>query len=469
MSTPVNKRNQELGQMPIGPLLLKLSLPATIGMVVNALYNLVDAIFIGLGVSADALGGLTIAFPLQMLLMSIALMVGIGAGSVVSIHLGKKEYSKVNRVAGNAFLLIVAISILLVISGLIFLDPILRFFGANVAPQLLPYARSYMSIILLGSVFFNFAVTSNNLIRAEGNAKVAMLAMVIGTGLNIVLDPIFIFGFKMGIEGAAIATILSQFVSFCYVVIYFISGKSNIKMGFRYWAPERQSIISILSVGFPTFMRHMAASVVAVVVNNSLGKYGGKEAINAFGAIHRVMAFLFMPIFGVVQGMQPIVGFNFGAKQYDRVVKAVFLAGTVITIFASLGWLLSLVFATPLMHLFVRETEVITIGSKAIRIVFLMLPIVGIQIVAAVYFQSVSKTKPALILSMLRQVLFLIPLVLILPRLNNLGLMGVLIAYPISDFFSTAISAYMLKKEITHLNQKHKKISTQKEPAIVPP
>ena len=449
----MNQRNRDLGEMHVGRLLFKLSLPATIGMVVNALYNLVDAIFIGLGVSADALGGLTIAFPVQMMLMSLALMVGIGAGSVVSIHLGEKEYDKVNRVAGNASGLIIVITGLLVAGGLLFLTPLLTFFGAGTAPDLLPYARQYMSIILMGSIFFNFAVTANNLIRAEGNAKVAMIAMVIGTGINIVLDPIFIFVFKMGIRGAAYATIFSQFVSFLYVSFYFSSGRSSISLAFRHWRPQKSALRSIVVVGFPTLMRHIAASVVAVAVNNSLGKYGGKNAINAFGAIHRVMSFMFMPIFGVVQGMQPIVGFNYGAKKFKRVLRAVILAAMVITIFASAGWVLSMLFAKNLMQLFVTEPEVIAIGEQAIRIVFMMLPIVGVQIVSAVYFQSVGRARPALILSMLRQVIFLIPLVLILPRVG-MGLSGVLWAYPLSDLLSTIIGALMLRSAVLEMRSR---------------
>lgn len=452
----MNERNEQLGNMPINNLLLKLSLPATVGMMVNALYNFVDAIFIGLGVSADGLGGLTIAFPIQMLIMALAQMVGIGAASAVSRNLGSKNYETAYRTVGNAYILILMMSTIMVSFGLIFIEPVLNLFGAASAPELLPYAKDYMSVIFMGSIFFSFAVASNNLIRSEGNAKVAMVTMIIGTGLNILLDPIFIFVLDMGIRGAAIATILSQFASFIFIIRYLRSGQSSLKIKPHHLKPDRKIIQEIITVGLPAFTRQVGGSVLAIVLNNSLGFYGGKIAINAYGAINRIIMFLFMPMFGVIQGMQPIAGFNFGAQKYNRVIEVVHKSIAAVTVFCIFGFTLSQLLSTQLMSLFVKETAVIEVGSQAIKYIFLAIPIVGIQIVSSSFYQAIGRAKPSLILSMMRQILFLIPLIYVLPKMG-LGLMGIWIAFPISDIISTAISAWMLRHEVNRLKTKEPK------------
>lgn len=442
----MNERSIQLGNEKISKLLFNLSLPATIGMIVNALYNIIDTIFIGRGVGTLAIGGLTIAFPIQMLIMAFAQMVGIGSASAISRNLGAGNVEKADHVAGNSFVAILILSSMLATLGLLFTEPLLRLFGAS--DTILPYAKDYITIILMGSVFFSFTVSSNNLVRAEGNAKVSMISMLIGTGLNIILDPIFIFTFDMGIRGAAYATILSQFCSFIFLTIYLFSGKSTIKVRWHHLKPDFSILKEIFSVGLASFARQVASSAVAIVVNNSLVFYGGDLAISVFGIINRVTMFLFMPMFGVVQGVQPIAGFNYGANKYERVREVVKLGVIVTVIYASISVLIAQLFPSAIFSIFTTDADLIAKGTPALRLVLLMLPIVGIQIVGGSLFQSLGKAIPALVVSMLRQTLILIPLLLTLPKIGGLGLTGIWISFPLADFLSTATTGFLVMREL---------------------
>jgi putative MATE family efflux protein len=446
----MKKLTARLGEERISKLLVNLSLPATIGMMVNALYNLVDTIFVGRGVGAIAIGGLTIAFPIQMVIMAFAQMIGIGAASAISRSLGAKDLEKADYVAGNSFLCVIVLSSIIAAVGLIFTEPMLRFFGST--ETILPYAKDYITIILWGSIFFSFAMSSNNLIRAEGNAKVAMTAMLIGAILNMILDPIFIFVFKLGIKGAALATIISQFISFLYILSYLYSGKSSLKIKLHHLKPKAHIIVEILTVGSAAFFRQVTGSVVAIVVNNSLRIFGGDIALIIVGILHRLTMFLFMPLFGVIQGMQPIVGFNYGAKKLDRVKEAIKLSLITTIAIATFGWLIAELFPFTIISIFTRDTEVIEKGSTIVRIVLSMIPVIGIQIVGAALFQSLGKAVPSLILSLLRQVLLFIPLVIILPRVFGLGLLGIWIAYPAADILSVILTALFLRSELKKMN-----------------
>jgi MATE family, multidrug efflux pump len=439
-----------LGEEKISKLLLNLSLPATIGMMVTALYNLVDTIFVGRGVGAIAIGGLTIAFPIQMVIMAFAHLIGIGAASAISRSLGAKDVEKADYVAGNSFLCVIILSSAIAAIGLIFTEPMLRFFGST--ETILPYAKDYITIILWGSIFFSFAMSSNNLIRAEGNAKIAMATMLIGAILNMILDPIFIFIFKLGIKGAALATIISQFITFLYVLKYFYSGKSSLKIKLRHLKPRMHIIIEIFTVGFAAFARMVTGSIVAIIVNNSLRIFGGDIALIIVGILHRITMFLFMPLFGVVQGMQPIVGFNYGAKKLGRVKEAIKLSLLTITIIATSGWLIAELFPFAIIGVFTRDAEVIEKGSTIIRIVLSVIPLIGIQIVGATLFQSLGKAIPSLILSLLRQVLLFIPLVIILPRVLGLELLGIWIAYPAADILSVILTTLFLRSELKKMD-----------------
>ena len=447
-------RNYKLGNEKVTKLLMNLSLPATIAMIMNALYNIVDTIFIGRGVGYLAIGGLTIAFPVQMMIMAVAQMVGIGAASIISRSLGAKDIERADHVAGNSFLAVGIFGIIICISGLIFMEPLLRIFGAT--DILLPYSKEYLQVILVGSIYFPFAVSSNNLIRSEGNAKVAMFSMLIGTVLNIILDYIFIFPLNMGISGAALATILSQLVSVIYILTYFYGGKSTLKVKLHHLKPDWQIIREIITVGFPSFARQASGSVIAIIMNNSLAFYGGELAISIYGVLNRVTMFLFMPMFGVVQGMQPIVGFNYGAMKFDRVKEAVKLSIIITTIYASIATLFGELFPGQIIGVFNDEPELIRNGIYALRITISLIPIVGVQIIGASLFQSIGKAVPSLLLTLSRQVLLLIPLVLILPRIYGLGLLGIWMAVPVADFFSTIITFILVKKEMKLMELKCK-------------
>ncbi|MBU4511160.1 MATE family efflux transporter, partial [bacterium] len=434
-----------LGEERISKLLVNLSVPATIGMMVNALYNLVDTIFVGRGVGALAIGGLTIAFPIQMVIMAFAQMIGIGAASAISRSLGAKDIEKADYVAGNSFLCIIVLSSIIAAIGLIFTEPMLRLFGST--ETILPYAKDYITIILWGSVFSSFAMSSNNLIRAEGNAKVAMATMLIGAILNIILDPIFIFVFKMGVKGAALATVISKFVSFLYVLTYLYSGKSSLKVKLHHLKPRMHIITEIFTVGFAAFARMVTGSIVAIIVNNSLRVFGGDIALIIVGIVHRVTMFVFMPLFGVVQGMQPIVGFNYGAKKFVRVKETLKLSLITTTVIATFGWLIIELFPFAIISVFTRDAEIIEKGSTIMRIVISVIPVIGIQIVGAALFQSLGKAVPSLILALLRQVLLFIPLVIILPRVLGFGLLGIWIAYPAADILSVVLTVLFLRSE----------------------
>ena len=439
-------RSHQLGHEKISRLLIRLSLPATVAMIVNALYNIVDSIFIGRGVGYLAIGGLTVAFPVQMAVMALAQTIGIGGASAFSRHLGAGKREEANQVAGNSFVMAMVLGLLICVLGMIMIHPILRLFGAT--DVLMPYARDYLQVILIGSLYFPFVMSTNNLIRAEGNARVAMFAMLLGTLTNIGLDYLFIFPLQMGIRGAALATIIAQFVSLVYVLRYLFGEHTVIKMKLQYLIPQWQIQKEILTVGSSSFGRQMAGSAMAIVLNNSLTYYGGELALAVFGIVHRVMMFLFMPMFGIVQGMQPIAGFNYGAKRMDRVKEVVRLSIIATTVIAAVSTIFGELFPGRIIRLFNDDPALIESGIMALRIIIAMIPVVGIQIIGAALFQSVGKALPALVLTLSRQIIFLIPMVLILPRIGQLGLLGIWLSFPIADLLSTIFTSLWMRREM---------------------
>ncbi len=447
----MENREKMLREEKIGRLLFKLSLPAMIGMMVNALYNVVDTIFVGRGVGALAIGGLTVAFPIQMAIMALAMLLGIGAQANISISFGAGEKEKASRFAGNAYAIMALIGIGLTAVGLVFIEPILRLFGAS--ETLLPYAQNYMRIIFMGTIVWTLSMVNSNILRAEGNAKMSMILTIVGTGLNIVLDPIFIFLFKMGIEGAAIATVISQYTAFFMAVYYMMTGKSIIKIDRDALKIRAEYIKNIFKLGLPSFLRQIIGSILAIFLNNSIVFYGGDIALSAFGIINRVMMFLFLPMFGIVQGFQPIVGFNYGALATERVKQTVKIGIKSLVIYCTVALAIILTLNGPILSLFTKDQAALEIGSFAIKIMFIGIPVVGLQIISASFFQAIGKAKPALVLSLLRQVILLLPLIIILPRLFNLGLTGIWLAFPISDIVSTLISAAILRHEYAALDE----------------
>ncbi|MFH1250937.1 MAG: MATE family efflux transporter [bacterium] len=436
----MKSNNHILADEKVGRLLVNLSAPAMVGMFVMALYNVVDTIFVGRGVGAMAIAGITIVFPIQLLVMAIAMMVGIGGASVISRALGAGDYEKANTTFGNVLLSIVIFGFSLALLGNIFIDELLALFGAS--DTILPFARDYAQIILLGTVFFSFSMASNNVIRSEGRAKVAMTTMLISAILNIILDPIFIFGFKWGIKGAAAATVISQVVTVLYLIYYFCSGKSSLTVHFRNLRLNRLIMREIVAVGSPSLIRQLSASALVVVINNTLRVYGGDFSIALFGIMHRMLMFVSMPLFGIAQGMQPIVGFNYGAKRYDKAKRVLALSNKATTIVSTVGAIVLFLFPKAIISVFTNDPEIIRMGIPAVRIFIVALPVFGFQVVGSTLFQAIGKAKQALFLTVSRQV-FLITLILILPRLY--GLTGVWMTFPATDilFFFVTLWLYL--------------------------
>lgn len=440
-----------MGEDKIFPLLMKLSIPATIGMLVNALYNVIDTIFVGRGVGTMAIGALSVAFPIQMLTGSISHAIGIGSSSLVSIRLGEKKEDEAAKIVGTAISANTIIVTLISIFIYIFLDQTLKAFGASA--NILPFARDYIKIILLGFFFHSFAMTVSGLIRAEGNARVAMNGMLIGTLANIILDPIFIFGLNMGIKGAALATVIGQFLAFCYYASFYIKGKSHFQLTAKHFKPDINILKNSFILGLPTFMQMAGLSLLVSIINNLLGKYDGDISIAAYGIIQRLFSLIIMPLFGLVQGFQPIAGYNFGAKKYDRVREVLIKATLSATVVATMGFLVMFIFPAKIITLFTNNTELIAVTTKSLRLFVLCVPIIGIQVIGATYFQAVDKKRKSLFLSLSRQYLFLIPLIIILPK--SFGTTGIWISTPISDFLATILTASVVVYELSHLKDKH--------------
>lgn len=440
----MNAHSQMLAKESIGKLLLKLSAPAIVGMMVQSLYNLVDTIFVGRGVGEMAIAGLTIVFPIQLLVMAVAQAIGIGGASIISRSLGAGDMDRAERTLGNMMALVLVISAFITVLGYVFMVPILKLFGAT--ETILPYSIDYMKTIILGTIFFTFAMTSNNIVRAEGNAKVAMVTMFISAGLNIVFDPIFIFVFNMGIQGAALATVLAQAVTVVYLVYYFLKGQSTVRFKFPNLKLNRKIVFETFAIGSSSFAKQVSGSINAIILNNSLGFYGGDSAIAIYGVINRLIMFTFMPMIGVVQGMLPIVGFNYGAKQYERVKQTISLSIKVTTIMSVFGFTLLMFFPKLLFSLFNSDPSFIADGSYAMRIIILALPLIGFQVVGAAMFQSIGRAVPSLVLSMSRQILFLIPLVLILPLFFQIN--GLWAAFPLADILASGVTFVMVVREM---------------------
>lgn len=415
-------------------------------MVANAMYNLVDTIFVGRGVGSLAIGALAISFPLQMLIVAIAQTIGIGAGSAVSRNLGAGKVNQAKYVVGNSFFCVILLSFIVSAIGLTFTDQILIFFGAT--QTILPYARDYTVIILWGLTFFSFAISSNNLIRAEGNARVAMISMLIGALLNIILDPLFIFGFKLGIQGAALATVLAQFCAFLYILHYLYGKETTLRVELMHFIPDLTIIREMITVGLPSFARLSSGSVSTLLVNQSLRFYGGDLAIIILGVIIKITRFLFMPMFGVVQGMQPIAGYNYGARQYERVFEVLYLTIKILFFISTFLCLIMVLWPGKVFTIFTSDLQVIQTGVPVMRIMLFSIPVLSIQMTGSTLFQALGKAIPAMVFSLLRRVLLFIPFIIILPRVSQLGLLGIWISYPLADIFSAVITWIFLRNQV---------------------
>lgn len=433
-------QSERLGTEPVGRLLANLSIPAVVGMLVMALYNIVDTIFIARAVGTIGVAATSIVFPVQMILMAIAGAIGIGGASVISRRLGAGKVEEANRVFGNVNSLVLLVSLVSFSVGLLFLEEILILFGANEA--ILPYAADFLGILLFGTIFFTFGFAMNNIIRSEGNAKVAMLTMIIGAVLNIIFNPIFIFGLGWGIKGSATATVLAQALTTLYFLYYFAAGKSTLTFKWAYLRPKWTYIKDILTIGSSSFINQTASSFMFVIANYLLIAYGGELAVAVFGIIHRIVMFTLMPMLGVMQGVMPIVGFNYGARQYSRISSAVRLAYKVTFIIGIVVFVVTMAFPRLLFSIFTSDPQVLEMGETALRLIFLLCMTIGFQMVTGGVFQALGQARAALILSMSRQILFLFPLLLILPLFLELN--GVWLSFTISDAMGFLLSFFYM-------------------------
>lgn len=429
-----------LGTEDVGKLLKKYATPAIIAMTASSLYNMVDSIFIGQGVGPLAISGLAITFPFMNLGAAIGAMVGVGASTVTAMELGKKNYAKSCRALANTVMLNVIFGILFTIICLLFLKPILYFFGAS--EQTLPYAYEYMQVILVGNIITHLYHGLNSVLRASGHPNEAMIATIITVVANVFLDWLFIFPLGMGIRGAAIATVIAQTIPLIYLFKLFLNKNELVHFDRKDFVFDIKIIKDILAIGLSPFLLNSALCVIIILINNGLKRYGGDLSVGAYGIVNRVAFFFTMVVMGITQGMQPIVSYNYGARQYSRVTEALKKAIVLAIITLCLGCLIGETIPRLVCSLFTTDEDLLNYSVDGMRIVMATFPIIAFPIVIGNFFQSIGKAKKSIVLSLSRQVLFLIPLLIILPHF--LGIKGVWWSIPISDVIATILSIIMI-------------------------
>lgn len=430
----------ELSEKPVFSLLLQYAIPAIVAMVASSLYNIVDGIFIGQGVGAGAIMGLAITMPIMNLSAAFGAMVGVGGSTLLSVKLGEKDYNFAAKILGNVITLNCIIGIGLGAVMLLFLDPILRFFGAS--DYTIPYARDFMVIVLIGNVFTHLFLGLNAMLRSSGKPKKAMKATIMTVIINIALAPLFIFVLHLGIRGAALATILSQFIVLLWQFKLFSNPNELIHLRRDTYRLERRIVTGSLSIGLSPFLINLCACLVVIIINKQLVSYGGDVAVGAYGIANRMMFFFVMVVIGINQGMQPIAGFNFGAKHYTRLNQVLKYAITIATGIWIVGFIVCVLLATPVASAFTNDEELLKEAAHALRVMNLVVPIIGFQMITIGFFQSIGKAGISIFLSLTRQLLFLVPLLLILP--NFFGLEGIWYSVPIADGTAAITAAIVL-------------------------
>lgn len=429
----------ELGTKPVSSLLMQYALPAIVAMVASSLYNMVDSIFIGQGVGALAISGLAITFPFMNLSAAFGAAIGVGASTFLSVKLGQRDYDIANRILGNNVMLNIVVGVVFGVLCLIFIDPILRFFGASDAT--LPYARQYMQIILLGNAFTHLYLGLNAVMRSAGKPHLAMYITIFTVILNAILDPLFIYTLQLGIRGAAYATILSQLSALCWQWKLFSNKGELLHFEYDKFKIEAPIVRNIISIGISPFAMNACACLVVIFINNSLVNYGGDMAVGAYGIANRVAFVFVMVTMGVCQGMQPIAGYNYGAENYNRMLEVLKLATIAGTAVCAVGFVIAMLFPEACVRLFTSDTNLIANSVVAMRYMMSMFLIIGAQMVITNFFQSIGKAKISIFLSLSRQLIFLVPLIAVLP--HYMGLNGVWLAMPLSDAIA-AIMAYTM-------------------------
>ncbi|MDU2290693.1 MATE family efflux transporter [Clostridium disporicum] len=452
MAVSANKNQEELGNLGIVRLLVKFSIPAIIGMVVNMLYNVVDRIYIGNipDIGGLAITGVGITMPVTSIITGLGMLIGIGTSASISLSFGSGKRKLAQKYLGNGLTAIIIISLIVAIFGNVFATGILGVFGAS--ENTMPYALAYIRPLMIGTICNLCAFGLNHSINSDSNPKIAMSTMLIGAIINIVLDPIFIFVLGLGIQGAAYATVISQFVAGCWVIYYFTkSSKSTIKLNKEDMMLNGEIIKKILMIGLAPFCMQVAGSIVQVIANNALMTYGGDLAIGAMAVITSVCTIFIMPIFGLNQGAQPIIGYNYGAKKYDRVKKTYLYGLIACTAVLLLSWIFIVMLPEKAIGMFNNDPMLTDIAVNGIRVYLFVLPLIGVQMTASNYYQAIGKPKKSMLLGLSRQVLMLIPAFLILPKF--MGLEGVWLAGPIADGIAVILSGVIIIREMRTLGK----------------
>ncbi|GJM63491.1 MATE family efflux transporter [Persicobacter diffluens] len=442
------KKELILKEAPVNKALLQLSIPAMMGIMVMALYNIADTVFVGRLVGTEAIGGLSIVLPITMLISAVGMATGIGGASLVSRYYGATNTLMAKKTFGNLLLITSIFGIITVIIGLVAAKPILIAFGAKGA--IFDEALIYFRIVILGAPFLAYSMVGNNIARAEGDSKTAMNAMVFSALLNILLDALFMMVFKMGLAGAAWATFLAQVYSSLYLARYFNSSKSILSLSFKYWKPKGVLIKETISIGSSTFARQSAASVIAAMINHALIHHGGEFYVAIYGLIYRVMMFTFFPMIGIVQGFIPLIGYNFGAREKQRVKATLKSASWMITLVSCVCFIVIMLFPNLIMSSFSTDEKLVKAAADTLKIIGISLPLVGMQMIGASYYQAIGKAAPALFLTLSRQVIFVIPLIYFLPKFY--GIHGVFYAIPIADVVSFTTTMVFLIHSWKRLN-----------------
>ncbi len=434
------KNRDDFGIKPLGQLLREQAIPASAGILVMSIYGIVDTIFVGLWVGSLGIAAITVVLPITFLIASIGMAIGVGGASIISRSFGEGQEEKAYQTFGNQVGLTLTFGVLFVVLGFIFIDQILALFGGRGDVQ--EPALQYFSIVLIGAPFLAWAMMSNNVIRAEGFPRIAMLTIMIPAVVNIILDPIFIIGFDMGLEGAAWATTISYISSAIFATWFFLRGDSQMKLTKEYIKPNLPIIRETIALGSVTFARQGTISILSIILNNSLFIYGGELGLSIYGIIGRLMMFANFPVLGITQGFIPIVGYNYGAKLMDRVTKIIRLSMLSATLIAFGIFSVLMIFTPQIISIFTNEPELIRQTTPALRLAFLATPLIAINLLGGAYFQAIGKATPALILSISKQGFLLIPLILILPV--YFGMNGIWYSFPIADIGAAVITLYYL-------------------------
>lgn len=446
------KATLELGQKPVGKLLAQYALPAIIAMTAASLYNIIDRVFIGQVVGKMAISGLAITFPFMNLAAAFGAAVGIGASTTISVKLGQKDYKSAENILGNTITLNLIIGLAFGGICLIFLDPILRFFGASDAT--LPYARDYMQVILAGNVFSHMYFGMNAILRAASKPRMAMFATIFTVIMNILFDIVFILWLHWGIKGAAFATIISQVIALCWQMKLFANKNELLHLKQGIYKLKSNLVKNIISIGISPFLMNACACIIVIFINNQLVKFGGDLAVGAYGVANSIAMIFIMFVIGLNQGMQPIAGYNYGAQKYDRMMQVVKLSIITATCVMFIGWSLAMFAPYYCVRLFTKDPELIQRSIKAISIIMMMYPFIGCQMVITNFFQCIGKVKVSIFLSLSRQLLFLLPLLVILPNFYNVN--GVWAAIPTSDFIAVVVSITIMTIYLRRLKKEQK-------------